>query len=1070
MCDWEEWGPTVVAAFLDFPVVVAIYFTRGYALNVETPDETAYLDRLCIGRDREVEAFESQFLDRFLEFDADEPPMVVLLHGDGGIGKSTLLRKFLRLADQRFQGRTVRIVRLDWEDDRALKIAGGLSRNSGVKPYLDALAGALDGQNGWRSARRAYDGAVETLTNAYTAATQLTQDDRSAKDRPQGLDNLQAMALDAAAVLAGAAVTATSGPVGGLVAQSAVLSGGWVVSMLRSVTGRPNLTEEGLRALGQPVEFLVEGLGQALSDWSVSGPVIISLDTYELAHERDAVLRQIIRRGGRRVAWVIAGRRDLYHSQHAPEDGDLREGYHSGDPGAYSVLPFPVEPLPAELIREYFQAAAPRRPALSDEQVKIVESATWGIPLAVRMASQIWRETGDIEAILVEDGVAAEKIVDEMVDRYLRHCVKPEGDRLALFAVALADGDPARLKAMLLPDVDGDEKALEERRARLQAKYSAVRSSSRGFRLHDTPRDFFLQYLKQLSVSDDPQWLHEYNQRAAEALIAKIQEQAKHCDTLEELCDDDDYVARCEATAQHLFWSAPEKALRWIVPRYLEGLAYSPRLRQRLAKRAGWWRGVLDSRWKRLIGDLFEYEGALVADADVLERHSAALARADERLSWLKDDPILPKHEKERRSIRLWAEARVLMRAERLDEALDRLGRAYAEISGDSGPFRSRLAAQASSLNFLFWRRKEYEQAAAAAQIAVRAEPDNARYRRELGIDYSLMKRYEEAHRHYLKAVEMAPDDAANQRALGTTYGWMKRYEEALGHLLKAVEMAPDDAVNQRALGTTYVFLKRYEEALGHLLKAVEIGPDDAANQRALGTTYGWMKRYEEGLVHHLKAVEIGPDDDGNQRALGTTYLWMKRYEEALVHLLKAVEIAPDDAVAWSGLGVLHMFAGNAEAASSAFKESRQADDSRPNPFYLEGMMFYRCGDWPAAFARYAEAYSRDAGEPSAAFGLFALRRMTGSSDTPPNLGDLAALVGSSPRQEYFLALLRALEGDLGGALAALEEAIELTPADAVFARFEPALDALRGDPRFEAMTEDAPGSSWGSGAAGAGG
>ncbi|MES1171458.1 MAG: ATP-binding protein [Actinomycetota bacterium] len=71
-----------------------------------------------VGRERELAFFESLFVD-------DPPAQVVLVHGPGGIGKSTLLREVARRGAQR--GWTVQLIEgrdlapVPGEIERALK-------------------------------------------------------------------------------------------------------------------------------------------------------------------------------------------------------------------------------------------------------------------------------------------------------------------------------------------------------------------------------------------------------------------------------------------------------------------------------------------------------------------------------------------------------------------------------------------------------------------------------------------------------------------------------------------------------------------------------------------------------------------------------------------------------------------------------------------------------------------------------------------------------------------------------------------------------------------------------------
>ena len=65
-------------------------------------------------------------------------------------------------------------------------------------------------------------------------------------------------------------------------------------------------------------------------------PILVTFDTYEMIAERDAIVRVVIRAAGPRVAWVVAGRRDLYETRTSTPAGRV-DGYREEDRHAYDV-------------------------------------------------------------------------------------------------------------------------------------------------------------------------------------------------------------------------------------------------------------------------------------------------------------------------------------------------------------------------------------------------------------------------------------------------------------------------------------------------------------------------------------------------------------------------------------------------------------------------------------------------------------------------------------------------------------------------------------------------------------
>ena len=80
-------------------------------------------DRLFLGRVREQREFRNLLRDVLDERDGDALPYVVLLYGDGGIGKTTLAKRLLDIAagESPFEGE-FQSLWVDWEQERVRHI------------------------------------------------------------------------------------------------------------------------------------------------------------------------------------------------------------------------------------------------------------------------------------------------------------------------------------------------------------------------------------------------------------------------------------------------------------------------------------------------------------------------------------------------------------------------------------------------------------------------------------------------------------------------------------------------------------------------------------------------------------------------------------------------------------------------------------------------------------------------------------------------------------------------------------------------------------------------------------
>jgi tetratricopeptide (TPR) repeat protein len=389
-----------------------------------------------------------------------------------------------------------------------------------------------------------------------------------------------------------------------------------------------------------------------------------------------------------------------------------------------------------------------------------------------------------------------------------------------------ADGDPGVLKAVLLPDHNGDEKRYRKHLDRVRHRYAAVQhTSARNPRLHDEPARFFGERLRSQALREQD-WLRELNDRAVKTLCRQLDKFGGYHLRLEDLCEDHDYVDAAVKVARHLFWRDEDEAWPWWTARYVEGLAYSSRLREGLLEEATSWRPHLGQRGRKRLTVLQDAERySWRSDEQQMRRK---LLEDDAERGWLVDQRIENRHQQERQAIRLWSAADAFRRADRHDQALECLRLAQQRSSDLKGEISSKVAALVLDVGYQFYLMKDYRKGWDASSIAVAADSTSARAWRELGSFYTLLKDYEKAIEHHKKAIEINPKDHDAWRILGTDYGFLKDYEKAIEHYKKAIEINAKDHDAWRELAWNLIFRTRYDEAVEAIQRCLAIHADDS--------------------------------------------------------------------------------------------------------------------------------------------------------------------------------------------------------------------------------------------------
>ena len=212
-----------------------------------------------VGREKEIREFKKKLESFIYQHSNITNHSIVLIHGFGGIGKTTLLKKLKDIVENS-QGQPFKdyfdILELDWGNQEkqdlinpvmVLKIIyEALIKNEERKQYFHGYTEVI---KIWESRQKKYNNAEEK----------------------------------------------------------------------QEQTGKfvePELTDEEKNHYGDLEDELVEYLADGINDLSQKKPLLIFLDTYEVLNDIDVnqAIQKVIKKSGNKVIWIIAGRNDLTQS------------------------------------------------------------------------------------------------------------------------------------------------------------------------------------------------------------------------------------------------------------------------------------------------------------------------------------------------------------------------------------------------------------------------------------------------------------------------------------------------------------------------------------------------------------------------------------------------------------------------------------------------------------------------------------------------------------------------------------------------------------------------------------
>jgi len=303
------------------------------------------------------------------------------------------------------------------------------------------------------------------------------------------------------------------------------------------------------------------------------------------------------------------------------------------------------------------------------------------------------------------------------------------------------------------------------------------------------------------------------------------------------------------------------------------------------------------------------------------------------------------------------------------------------------------------------------------------------------------------------RAVTLDPEYARAHFELGSAYevkasylGVPELHERAMASLRRALELRPSFSAAWRELGASLLDLGREPEAMEALEKALALDPADASAYSTMGRVHFiGCGDFARAALSYEKALALNPQAGWSALQLAHCTALLRDFARAEPAAWRAV-VSQEEFLsgkegivvvgAYTRLGQIFALQGRYEEARHQFE--RELDFLRRQDHALKARMFVEL------YQRLGEAHLRlgDAaagrGSLDLAIEAFERRVRTGADD---------------PFTRYYAACAYALRGEPEPALDCLERAAEKRRAYTVNrARIEPALESLRGLPRFDAL------------------
>jgi tetratricopeptide (TPR) repeat protein len=298
---------------------------------------------------------------------------------------------------------------------------------------------------------------------------------------------------------------------------------------------------------------------------------------------------------------------------------------------------------------------------------------------------------------------------------------------------------------------------------------------------------------------------------------------------------------------------------------------------------------------------------------------------------------------------------------------------------------------------------------------------------------------------------------------------WNKRTEEGLKESIdfyqKAIARDPKFALAYAGIADAYSFLGRlgfarpgeaYPKAKEAAEKALQIDDTLAEGYIALAfVKYNYDWNWLDAEIDFNWAIGLNPNYATAYQYYGSLLANLGRFEEAMAKFEKARELDPSSLPIKASIATLHYYTRQYDEAIRVWREIQKADPSINWVYYYLGLAYLQKGSANKALKEFEKAARLPGGGTFGSFGRACVYAATGKREKAE--AELQSLVERSKQAYvpfYYMAAVSAALGERDRAFEYLAMSYAERDAEEIYLKFDPQMDPLRDDPRFDDWLE----------------
>ncbi len=624
----------------------------------------------------------------------------------------------------------------------------------------------------------------------------------------------------------------------------------------------------------QPAQLLGSALGRDLH--YSARQALIFFDTYDRAMTGDARLRIVMHSAGVNVGWVIVSRANLwsdfpqppgYHTLYTYKDIVLHDRALSIDLNNHTSGPFTVDDIMTYFSRMQQQDRS--LATLNTEQAQHILNATKGIPLVVRIVAEIYTRKRSLD--FLREVIEQTEIAGQFIRYYFRHVLDDPEKQAQLYALALLRRVYDHQATIIcLGFEQGQNNNYEKSLKTLQRSYGFLFSGQDQHQLQQDIRHFLRLWLLhnplETQIEQRVKKLKDLYQTRIDSL-----EESRLYRNVQERLEDDDWVEAYLDLAEIYYWhDVREGALYCLL--FLLASASSLSKSQHIHDEVVHMSAFFNTTMKKPVQTWWNLTIQCLNIS--LDKSTAEVQaqRLQGLLKLMREDKFqcsspLAVHIQELMAILWWQLGKTYQNHD-AQEALRWCKKAFEVLSEQDNLQEDILTIYWMRANGAY-QKGRYKECSVFLQEALdfkytfteTVKYNFADFHYSLGNTYYAQKNYRQAICQYQYAIETDHSHFYAYVNLGNVYFAQQEYHKAIEEYDQSIRLEVNDATLYYNRANAYAALPDYAASLRDFTQAIALDPTYAKAYLNRGHVYSLQRDRNLARAQYKQAYEIMPGD-----------------------------------------------------------------------------------------------------------------------------------------------------------------------------------------------------------------